>query len=655
MSKVLLVSAPFGSLDRPALGISSLKARLAEFDIACDIQYLTFTYAELIGCEEYRWISSDVAYTAFAGDWTFSHALYGELPKSDIRYINEILSQTWQLTDTEIQTISRIRSLVNPFMEYCMQVVPWDEYTIVGFTSTFEQNIASLGLAKRIKAKHPNISIVFAKGLKKGEMGHELHKQFSFVDYVCSGEAERSFPELVQCLLAGETVNAPEKLLRGIVYRENGESKYTGTPDLIHQIDELPIPDFSDYFVNLSQSTVAASVIPVLLLETSRGCWWGAKSHCTFCGLNGGALTYRSKSAERAFCELEYQVEQWRHDFVEVVDNMLDMGYFRTFLPALARSDWSGSLYFEVKANLSRSQVRILSEAGVDRIQPGIESMNNHVLKLMRKGTTALRNIQLLKWCKEYKIAVDWNILYGFPGETQKDYDDMLELLPFIRFLQPPNACGPIRMDRFSPYFDEAEEYGLTNIRPIAPYKYIYPFNEESLSRIAYCFDFDYEPDVDPTGVAAGVIAYVNLWRECPETGTLTSVSRADGSLILLDTRSNATQAEFSLSGMEKTAYEYCDSLHSSTAITGHLHKEYPDMQFTEMQVRSFLDSLVTNKLMVNDGIYYLSLAIPVSVLQPLSERVFSISTYKGNGASQSVGSSAPSESGIRHPELATN
>ena len=75
-----------------------------------------------------------------------------------------------------------------------------------------------------------------------------------------------------------------------------------------------------------------------------------------------------------------------------------------------------------MKANLTREQVRLLADAGVRHIQPGIESLSDHVLALMKKGVTGLRNVQLLKWCKEYGIEVDWNILYGFPGETREDY-----------------------------------------------------------------------------------------------------------------------------------------------------------------------------------------------------------------------------------------
>jgi Radical SAM superfamily len=371
--------------------------------------------------------------------------------------------------------------LTSLFLDYCIDTIAWEKYAVVGFTSTFEQNIASLALAGRIKAAHPRIAVVFGGANWEGEMGHELHRQFRFVDYVCSGEADLSFPALLQCILAGGSVR----------------------------------------------------------------------------------------------------------------------------------------LYYEVKANLTRRQVQILQEAGVDRIQPGIESLSDHVLRLMHKGTTALRNIQLLKWCKECSVGVDWNILYGFPGETREDYDGILELLAAIRFLGPACAHGPVRMDRFSPFYDKAGEFGLTNVRPLAPYKYLYPFDDQSVSRIAYCFDFDYEPGADPTSHAARVVEYIEAWRREPEMGTLSSVLRPDDTLALVDTRSNATQPEFMLSGMEKSAYEYCDALRSGVAVTRFLRRAFPDAQFTEQQVLGFLDSLVENRLMVTDGIHYLSLAISAKLEEP--------------------------------------
>ncbi|MBI3970032.1 MAG: RiPP maturation radical SAM protein 1 [Chloroflexi bacterium] len=612
MNKVLLLSMPFGALERQALGLSLLKGRLAEATIGCDIRYLTFTFAELIGYEDYQWMSFEVPYTAFAGDWCFTRTLYGERLDADGGYIHEVLRETWQLDESSVQRILGIRALTPHFLDHCMAAIAWDDYAVVGFTSTFEQNIASLALAKRIKAAYPSIAIVFGGANWEAGMGRELHRRFPFVDYGCSGEAEDSFPALVRRILDGEPIDRPATAIPGIVYRAAGESVYTGHATPIRDLDRLPVPDFDDYFRDLAHSTVAACVSPTLLLETSRGCWWGAKSHCTFCGLNGGTMAFRSKSAERALQELSYLTDRWQIDLVEAVDNILDMRYFNDVLPALGRAKRPIRLFYEVKANLTRAQIQILHQAGVHRIQPGLESMSDHVLKLMRKGTTALRNIQLLKWCKEYGISVDWNVLYGFPGETREDYAAMLDLFRSIRFLQPPVACGQIRLDRFSPYFESPAEFGFTNVRPFAPYTYLYPFGEESLREIAYYFDYDYEPEVDPTGYASEVIEFVRSWQLHPETGTLSSVVRPDGRLLLVDTRSDAAYAELVLSGLEQAAYSFCDELHSGSSVAGHLRRVFTSAQFTERHVLDFLDSLVANQLMVTDGVNYLSLAIPV-------------------------------------------
>lgn len=351
-------------------------------------------------------------------------------------------------------------------------------------------------------------------------------------------------------------------------------------------------------------------MVPMLLFEGSRGCWWGAKTQCTFCGLNGSTISFRAKSSKCAISEIEYLVDKWQIDMVQAVDNIFDMKGFNDFIPALMRMERSLQFFYEIKANLSRNQVQMLRAAGIIWVQPGIESMSDHVLNLMRKGSTALQNIQLLKWCQEQGINAAWNILYGFPGETRADYDNMLTLLKQIRFLNAPTACGPIRLDRFSPYFVAPQKFGLRNLRPIASYKYLYPFNDSSLKRIAYYFDYDYDPSLNPDDYARDVIAYVNEWQQCPETGSLRVVKRPDNTLALIDTRSDASRQYVILRGIDREVYEYCDKLRSLQSIHKHVKDILPKRPFTLGQIRDFLQSLVDNKLMVTDGSRYLSLAL---------------------------------------------
>ena len=611
MKNVLLLSMPFGPLERQALGLSLLKPQLARNGIDCHIRYLTFPFAEFIGFEDYQWISHEVPYTAFAGDWVFRRSLYGHHAEEEQQYIQHVLRETWHLGERDIARILRIRTFVPAYLDYCLQLIPWDEYGIVGFTSTFEQNLASLSLAQTVKAAFPHLPLVFGGANWEGEMGRELMRHFPFVDYVCSGEADESFPALAKHLLTRSKRKSSFAKIPGLAWREGTEICHTGQSTLIRNMDALPLPEFEDYFANLEDSTVSASIAPVLLLETSRGCWWGEKSHCTFCGLNGGAMEFRSKSAERCLQELEALSARWQIDFVEVVDNIMDMKAFKHLLPQLAEQGAPYRFFYEVKSNLTKHHVRLLAKAGVYRIQPGIESMSDHVLQLMRKGTTALRNIQLLKWCKEYGVAVDWNILYGFPGETLQDYHGMLKLLPSIRFLGAPTACGPIRLDRFSPYFHDPNGFGLTNVRSNPVYRYLYPFPQESLDNLAYFFEYDYQNGMEVDAHAAELIHYCREWEQNPEEGCLWSFQPHPGEILLIDTRTDASQGEFRLTGMEAEAYKFCDELRQGVAVFRHLQKTFPHESFSTSHVLEFLDTLCECRLMVTDGKHYLSLAVP--------------------------------------------
>lgn len=610
MNKILLLSMPFGAMERPALGLSLLKAQLERDGIACDVRYPSFTFADLISAEEYQWVSSAIPYIAFAGDWCFAETLHGPRLAADASYIAEVLQETWHLGAKDIARVKAVRALAGKFLDHCMACIPWKEYAVVGFTSTFEQNLASLALAKRLKAAHPHIATVFGGANWEGEMGDELHRQFDFVDYVCPGEADESFPVLAALLLAGAAQGAT--LPPGIIYREGGRTLSTGRSTPVKDMNALPVPDFSDYFREWSESGAALVSVPTVLIETSRGCWWGDKAHCTFCGLNGATMAFRSKSSWRALEEMRYLSDRWQTDRIEVVDNILDMHYFSDLLPALAEDGRPWEIFYEVKANLTRAQVAALRAAGVARIQPGIESLSDHVLKLIRKGTSGLRNVQLLKWCREYGVGIDWNLLYGFPGETREDYEKMLAMLPAIEFLDPPAACGPIRMDRFSPYFEQAEEFGLINVRPMKPYAFLYPLPHASLMRIAYHFDFDYRPGEAPAGYADDVIRFAEAWRQKEERGLLCSVRRPDGSLLLCDTRPGAMMCEINLSDSEAAAYEFCDEFHSFAAIVRHLREQSPSAEITEEGVRAFLESLAANRLMLTDGPNWLSLAVRV-------------------------------------------
>src|SRR5690606_32878898 len=155
--RVALIHMPWGALERPALGVSLLQAGLERHGITADVVYLNMTFADFIGVERYQWVTHELPHIAFAGEWVFSEALYGSDPARDAAYTNGILRTQWRLPAGRIAELTELRRFVEPFLAHAL-ALRWDDVDIVGFTSTFEQNLASLALARRLAAAQPHLA-----------------------------------------------------------------------------------------------------------------------------------------------------------------------------------------------------------------------------------------------------------------------------------------------------------------------------------------------------------------------------------------------------------------------------------------------------------------------------------------------------------------
>src|SRR5262249_54058164 len=153
-------------------------------------------------------------------------------------------------------------------------------------------------VARRLKALPNPPIIVFGGANCEGEMGLQLLRSFPWIDYVCTREGDVVFPEFVDRILRMGARRGARGLLR------QGHDDQASVPALVSTLDDLPIPDYAEYVARLTKSPLAATIRPSLLIETSRGCWWGAKHHCVFCGLNGETMAFRSKSSARVLSEM---------------------------------------------------------------------------------------------------------------------------------------------------------------------------------------------------------------------------------------------------------------------------------------------------------------------------------------------------------------
>jgi ribosomal peptide maturation radical SAM protein 1 len=603
---VLLVNMPFGGVDRPAIGISTLKAGLTTRAIECDIRYLNFDLARRVGPRFYQWFSDRASHMIFAGEWLFAEAFIGDALPPAHEYLQHLLVDR-RVPQETVRAILWLRRYIRPYLQHCLNSVDWGRYGVIGFTSTFEQNLASLALAHAVKSRDPERVIVMGGANCEGSMGHALHRHFPFLDYVFTGAADHTFPEFVNRLFHGAAIDD----IPGIVFRREGESMSTGLAIPVADLNTLPVPDYDDYFDQLRGTGIAEELSIRLQIETSRGCWWGMKHHCTFCGMNAATMRFGSKTKDRVIAEIEFLVQRYGIRGIDAVDAILDQAYYDNLLPELRDRDLGLSLFYEIKSNVTKPQVKLLSEAGVTYIQPGIESFHPRLLKQMRKGASPLQNVQLLKWSKQYGIEPTWNILYGFPGEMTQDYVMQSDFIRSLTHLTPPRGCGQIRMDRFSPHFERADEFGFTNVRALRVYSYIYPLTPDETFEVAYFFDYDHASGFQPRDHARELEAQVREWQSESKRGArlVAELVTADD-LLISDTRTLRSAAEIRLEGWRKKAYEFCDRARPFHAVVRYLRQRWGLAAPTESEILAFLVEMVQRRLMAVDGAWYLSLAV---------------------------------------------
>jgi hypothetical protein len=189
----------------------------------------------------------------------------------------------------------------------------------------------------------------------------------------------------------------------------------------------------------------------------------------------------------------------------------------------------------------------------------------------------------------------------------------MLPLLESLVHLPAPSGSGQIRLDRFSPYFDNPGGFGMVNVRPLKIYRHLYPLAEADLRDIAYFFDFDYEDGLQPWSYIGPIEAQLARWREAEVAGaSLESYTTPHDTLVIVDRRSTARRPPTVLRDWQKEVYEFCDQTRGIRTIAQWRADErngVPD----EASLRTFLDHLVDMRVMARDGDRYLSLAVPLA------------------------------------------
>jgi ribosomal peptide maturation radical SAM protein 1 len=497
--RVLLVNMPWALIDVPSLALGILSTAAAGAvpgeDVEVEVLHANLDFVDWVtertefDVGDYHYYSLN-SYFAGVGDWVFTSALH-----DDPDWHVAELAERVPMDPDQRARAEELHRLAPRYVAELAGRIAAREPDLVGFTSTFQQNMAALATARAVKAARPATLTAMGGANCDGAQGEALHRNFDFVDFVVRGEGEVVFPQLLRALHGqGRLAAVP-----GLCWRPAaGGSRANPMSSRPLAPAQIVAPNYDGYFERLEESRARDWVEPKLVVEGARGCWWGQKHHCTFCGLNGSFMEFRSKGPGAFKDEILGLVE--RHQVLDmfVVDNILDMGYVGSLLPMLIDAGYDLRMQYEIKSNMKQDQLDTLSAAGLVNVQPGIENLHSTVLKIMDKGVTGCQNVRMLRDASNSGLSVAWNYLYGFPGESDEDYLSVIEQFPALHHLPPLDGVARIVIERFSPYFDRPE-LGFGELRPAAQYPLNYDLPESELLDLAYLFE------VPPRGVGEDV------------------------------------------------------------------------------------------------------------------------------------------------------
>src|SRR5262245_207512 len=273
MQPVLLVSMPWDQLEHPPIQLGILQTALERDGVGADVCCLGLEFldhcmaatadrpaGERLGVADYDLVvelSRDVG----LGDWIFAEPA-AEADAAYERWVREHpLGHGFEIA-------CRFRECVPSFLDRCAETLAARAPVVIGFTTGAQQTVASLALARRLKARLPALRVVFGGANCQGEMGAALHRAFPWVDAVVRGEGESVFPELVKDFLAGGACRAHP----GLCYRDGERSVVVPEGGDPVPLDDVPVPRYDEYFARLRASPAAAELLPrvTLLYESAR-------------------------------------------------------------------------------------------------------------------------------------------------------------------------------------------------------------------------------------------------------------------------------------------------------------------------------------------------------------------------------------------------
>lgn len=544
--EVLLLSLPWTNLDQPSLGLGILKSVLSAKNISSEIRHLNLEMLRFLSAESYVTFAQSFG----LNDFIFSGYVEGKTSKEQIRVLSEAcfdIQRSGRLANTKFEsaedmidkTLFLRENLIPEWLEEVAIKIAQKKYSLIGMTCLFDQTIASLAMSKAIKKYDESSFIALGGYAVRQPTGSMILQCSPYIDAVCIDEGEGPILDLYK-IVKGQKNKSESS---GLVFRNEEDSKKNTQSVCKWEMDDIPPPSYEDYFKDIKLLEKNHKVIVEyrsLPLENSRGCWWGEKKHCIFCGIKSSDLIYRHKKAESVIADITHLIDTYDCKSFRFADYIMPNSYYKTLLPKLAEIvEENPELNFggEIKANVTEEKIKLFAKCNFTDVQPGIESFSTEILKQMDKGVDAVTCIYVMRLGKEYGVKIFYNLLFGFPGEREEPYKKIADELQNLYHLDAPTTCVPVQITRNAPMQVDPLRFNIEHARPHRFYEMIFSkrFRMETGFRLqdyAYNFERPFENPPRNEKLYAKIKAGAEKWADLEQSHEIRLTGTKHGQTI---------------------------------------------------------------------------------------------------------------------------
>jgi anaerobic magnesium-protoporphyrin IX monomethyl ester cyclase len=364
--------------------------------------------------------------------------------------------------DSVLDILSAARDKAqNPFNEFYQEVfVPElkrNPPDVVGISITYRhQIIPGFTLARAIKAALPRVKIVVG-GSIMSSIADKLPScagLFALADYFVLYEGEHALLKLIECLEDGGDLSEVPNLL----YMEGGEVKKS-KPFHVEDLNDLPTPDFDGLPLDKYLSPNL-----VMLLATSRGCYW---RKCTFCTVSSATnKRYRQRRISLVVDDIRKLKAKYKSPYFFFSVDVMPANALKTLSRALLEQQVECYWQCEVRLDpaFDFNLCDLMYRAGCRNLMFGMESANQRVLNMMAKGTRVEHFPSILRSCNSSGIATTLFCITGFPSETVDEAEDTLNFVLKHREIITSATFSSFLLNEGSPVELDPGKYGIVKV-----------------------------------------------------------------------------------------------------------------------------------------------------------------------------------------------